>query len=168
MNILLRLVAVSSLAGLAFVAPVIADDFSISPPYSTTGRYLAGQQAMTDLRTPDAASFFRDAQTSDWNNPMIVEQASVALAADGQIDTAADSARHLLELFPNDDVARLLVATQAIKQRRYDAAIQDLDKVGVDSFWSIGGSVLRAWALVGEGKVDDAFKMLDGRRAKSR
>ena len=30
-------------------------------PASATGNYLAGQQAMSELRTPDAARFFRDA-----------------------------------------------------------------------------------------------------------
>ncbi|MDO8360981.1 MAG: hypothetical protein Q7T08_13230, partial [Devosia sp.] len=70
MNILLRLVAASGLAGLALAAPVAAQD--LLAPQTVTGSYLAGQQAMSELRTPEAAQFFRAAAADEWDNPLVL------------------------------------------------------------------------------------------------
>ena len=158
MNILLRFVVACGLAGLTFAAPVAALD--LQRP-SVTGSYLAGQQALSELRTPDAAQYFEAAASEAWDNPIILERAFIAFAANGQIDRATNAARHLLEIEPDNQMARLIVATEAIKQRRYSAAVQDLDKLGSDTFEGITGSILKAWALTGDGKVDQAFAWLD-------
>ena len=161
MNILLRLVAASGLAGLALAAPVAAQQLLPNAHQTVTGSYLAGQQAMGELRTPEAAQFFREAALNEWDNPLVLGRAFMAYAADGQIEEAADAARHLLELTPDNEMARLVIATEALKQRRYGAAIKDLDKLGSDSFEGITGAILRAWALTGDGKIDQAFASLD-------
>ena len=161
MNILLRLVAASGLAGLALAAPVAAQQLLPNAHQTVTGSYLAGQQAMGELRTPEAAQFFREAALNEWDNPLVLGRAFMAYAADGQIEEAADAARHLLELTPDNEMARLVIATEALKQRRYGAAIKDLDRLGSDSFEGITGAILRAWALTGDGKIDQAFASLD-------
>ncbi len=158
----LRRAAVPLLLALALAGPAVAaDSFGARNP-STVGNYLAGQQAIHDLRTGDAARFFRDAATADWNNPLVVERAFVAYAANGQIEDSASAAKHLLDLDSTNEMARIVVATEAIKQRRYPAAIKELQKLGSDSFEGITGAVLRAWAYTGDGKIDQGFKELDG------
>src|SRR5690606_27189577 len=52
---------------------------------SVTGSYMAGQQALQDLRTDEATRYFNQAAQADWDNPVMVERAFIALAADGQI-----------------------------------------------------------------------------------
>jgi len=128
---------------------------------NATGSYLAGQQALTDLRTPEAAQYFMEAARGDWNNPILVERAFLALAADGQIDNAATTAKHLLDIQPNNELARMVVATQALKERRYGASIDELSSLGTDSFTGITGSILKAWAFVGNNKFDDASRSLE-------
>ena len=157
MNNLLRLVAASGLMGLALAVPVTAQDFTDS----ATGSYLAGQQALTQLRTPDAVKYFRNAALEAYRNPAVLDRAFIAYAADGDIEDSVDMARRLLDVEPNNDMARLVIATEALKQRRYDAAIKGLDKLGSDTFEGITGSILRAWAQVGEGKIDAASAALD-------
>jgi len=147
-NNLTRLVAASGLAALALVVPAFAETPAFDGPESATGNYLAGQQALTELRTHEAAKFFRDAAADQWNNPLVVDRAFLALAADGQVDDAAD-------------MAKLVIATQAFKQRRYDAAVSDLNKLDAQTFEGVTGSILKAWALTGQNKIDDAFKSLD-------
>jgi tetratricopeptide (TPR) repeat protein len=159
-NILTRLAAASTLV-LGLAAPALALDVTFAGPESATGNYLAGQQALSELRTKQAAQFFRNAAADEYNNPMVVDRAFIAFAADGQIDQAADTARHVLELEPTNDMAKLVLATQAFKQRRYDAAVNDLDKLNDTTFEGITGAILKAWALVGENKLDAAFKSLD-------
>ena len=161
MNILSRLVAASGLAGLALAAPAFADNTPFTGPESATGNYLAGQQALNELRTHEAADFFRSAAADEFTNPLVVDRAFVAFAADGRIDDAADMAKHVLELEPTNDMAKVVLATQAFKQRRYDAAIAALSNLDQSTFEGVTGSILKAWALTGENKVDDAFKSLD-------
>ena len=153
----LRLAAASALVGLALAVPVTAQDFSDS----ATGKYLAGLQAMDGLRTGEAAQYFSAAATEENSNPQVINHAFAALAANGDIDRAVVMAKHLLELDPTNDIARLVIATEAVKQRRYDAALTDLNQLSGDSFEGITGGILRAWALTGSGKTDDAFRSLD-------
>ncbi len=128
---------------------------------SLAGSFLAGKQAMSDLRTGDAARYFHDASLADWNDPTLIEHAFVAMAADGQIAQAATLARRLLELQPGNELARLVIAAEAVKQRRYEAAVDELDFAEVETFAGITGGILRAWALVGDRKLAQAYAVLD-------
>jgi tetratricopeptide (TPR) repeat protein len=162
-NFVLRLAAACGLSGILLAAPVLSQgefiDLASAP--SATGAYLAGQEAMGKLRTPDAARYFGDAAAEEWENPLVIHRAFIAFAANGEIDRAADFARRMLDLEPRNQLARLVVATEAVKNRRYAAAVRELDDLGADSFEGITGSILRAWALIGDGRVDEAFASLD-------
>ena len=137
--------------------------FDLMPMFraSATGSFMAGQQALKDLRTDEAARYFFQAAQGDWNNALLVERAFIAYAADGQIGQAASTAKHLLELDPDNELAELVVATEALKERRYDAAERMLNEIGQDSFTGITASLLRAWALVGDNRKPEADAALD-------
>lgn len=127
---------------------------------SISGSYMAGQQAIRDLRTDEAARYFNDAAQADWDNPILIERAFVALAADGQIGQAATTARRMLELDPTNQLAELVVASEALKERRFSAAVRRLDNVSEDSFSGITAGLLRAWALVGDGRAGEAEALM--------
>lgn len=124
--------------------------------HTVTGNYLAGRQALTDLRTDEAANYFRVAAEEDWENPIVVERSFIAYAANGQIEDSARVAKHLLELVAPNDLASLVIGAQAVKERRYGAAITALESAGGDTFAGITGGILRAWALIGDGRTADA------------
>ena len=128
---------------------------------SATGAYMAGQQALKDLRTDEAARYFADAAQADWDNPILVERAFVALATDGQIGRAASTARRMLELDAGNELAELVVATEALKERRYGAAARQLATISQDTFSGITAGILRAWALVGDNRSDDAQALME-------
>lgn len=128
---------------------------------TTTGNYLAGREALADMRTDDAARYFNDAATGDWDNPILVERSFIAYAANGQIPDSARVARHLLELSAPNDLATLILGVEALKDRRYAAAARELENVGGDTYAGIAGGVLRAWALTADGRLDEANKLLD-------
>ena len=159
-----RLLSGASLALLLVTAPAVAFDaqslFSLRAP-SPTGAYLAGRQAMKDLRMDDAAAYFREAASSDWENPLVIERAFIAYAADGQVADAATMAKHLIELSGANDLAALVIGTESLKQRRYGAAERELADVGADTFAGITGGMLRAWALIGDGRVDEADAIVE-------
>ncbi len=127
---------------------------------SVTGSYMAGQQALKDLRTDEAARYFYDAAQADWDNPILVERAFVALATDGQIGKAASTAQRMLELDASNELADLVVAAEALKERRYGAAERILAKVSQDSFSGITAGILRGWALVGDNRADEAQALM--------
>ena len=129
---------------------------------TTTGNFLAGREALADMRTDDAARYFNDAATGDWDNAILVERSFIAYAANGQIPDSARVARHLLELNAPNDLATLILGVEALKDRRYAAAVRELENVGGDTYAGIAGGVLRAWALTADGKLDEANKTLDG------
>ena len=129
--------------------------------HTTAGNYLAGREALADMRNEDAARFFNDAAIADWDNPILVERSFIAHAAAGQITDAARVARHLLELSGPNDLATLVLGAEALKDRRYAAAARALETVGGDTYAGIAGGVLRAWALAADGKLQQANDVLD-------
>jgi tetratricopeptide (TPR) repeat protein len=160
---LLALIMLSSTATAqaAKTSEQVALDFLELFRPSITGSYMAGQQALDDLRTDEAARYFGQAAQADWENPLLVERSFIAYAADGQIGQAATMARHLLELEPDNELAELLVAAEALKERRYAAAERQLSTVSQDTFTGITAGILRAWSLVGQGDDKAADQVLD-------
>lgn len=155
---------VAVLAGVfaAFSGSVVAQSDVLAPiEPSATGSYLAGQQAFEELRTTDAASFYMDAAEVEWDNVAIVERAFIALAADGRVDDAASLAQHLIDLEPENEIARLLLGTVALKERRYSAAKSQLENIGTESFLGITAAIVRAWALVAEDNYASSSALLD-------
>lgn len=160
LRLLTRYLLVTTLTLATGSAGLAATTLDVRHP-SLTGSFLAGQQAMVDLRMADAAKYFRDASEVGWDNPIIVERAFIAYAASGNIELAAATAPRLLELQPENELAHLVIAAEAIKQRRYAAAAGELAGLGTTSFAGITGGVLRAWALAGDKDLDGAFAVLD-------
>jgi Flp pilus assembly protein TadD len=139
----------------------MAQTIFMTRPVSAAGSYLAGRAALTEMRTADAARYFAQAATADWTNADVVERAFTAYAANGQIGDATTMAQHLLELDPSSEMARIVIATEALKERRYGAAQAELANLGTDTFIGVTGDILQAWAYVGEGKVKEADALLD-------
>ena len=127
---------------------------------SATGSYLAGRQALSELRTDEAARYFNEAAQGDWDNPVLVERSFLAFAANGQVGQSAQVAKRLTELVGQNELAELVIATEALKERRYGAAGSALETISQDTFTGITASILRAWALVGEKKYDEADAIL--------
>lgn len=127
---------------------------------SATGSYLAGRQALEELRTDEAARYFNEAAQGDWDNPVLVERSFIAFAANGQIGQSAQVAKRLKELVGQNELAELVIATEALKERRYGAAGSALETISQDTFTGITASILRAWALVGDKRYEEADAIL--------
>ena len=133
-----------SLPTMAETAPTGALDFLKLLRPSISGSFIAGQEAMKDLRTDEAARYFGQAVQGDWDNPILAERAFFAAAADGQIPQAAEMAKHLLDLQKGNELAELVQASVALKERRYGAAERALAQVPQDTFSGITAGILRA------------------------
>jgi tetratricopeptide (TPR) repeat protein len=159
--------AVLSLALPCITLPgLVAPAFAAAPGLPASGgdsfgSYLAGQQALRDLSTTDAARLLGDASNAEEDNPAVVQQAFLAFLADGDIEHAGVVAKHMLELKPDNGLAKLVLAATDLKDRRYKAVEKELADLTSNDFSGITGTILKAWALIGEGREDDAFSSLD-------
>ncbi len=165
MKTYLKNLSLTFLLFFGFLATVNAQElpFDVNVP-SISGSFLAGEQAFNDLRTKQAVSFFLDAAESDWDNPEAVERAFMALISDGRVEDSAAIAQHLIELEPQNALARLVLGTVALKERRYSSALSQFKKVRTNDFTGMTAIILRSWALIGEKKFlpsQDILKKLE-------
>lgn len=128
---------------------------------SPVGSYLAGVAALENLDGNRAARYFMDAASEEWDNPVYVSRAFLSYLVAGKISDAATLAHHLLDLEPNDELARLTLGTVALKQRRYSSAEQTLSRISDGSLIGLTGGILRAWAQAGNGNPSAALATLD-------
>jgi tetratricopeptide (TPR) repeat protein len=149
--------SVALLAASSCIATAQSSTIALRDQSSISGSFLAGSHALKDLDTHNAAEYLVVAAEANWDDPTLVERAFLALAADGQIERAADMAKHLLQIRPESELAFLTLGTVALKERRYASVLSMLEEVGSDTFIGITASVLRAWAAVGQGDLHQAY-----------
>jgi len=128
---------------------------------SPSGNFLAGQQAFKGLSTTVAADSLMQAASSQWNNPGVLERGFAALIADGRIADAEIMAKDMLELAPTNSLAKLVLATVALKERRYSSVITQLEDMGLADFVDISAVILRSWARVGQSRLDKAMREME-------
>ena len=132
----------------------------LSSLQSATGNFLAAEEALSNLDTKSAVSLLENATLQEPDNPMLVLRTFHAQAAHGDIEAAAKTARHLLELAPNDEMARLLVGTVALKQRQYNEAIRMLEGLDHRTVVGITSGIVLAWSHIGDGDYAAAEAVL--------
>ncbi|MGJ8527058.1 tetratricopeptide repeat protein [Maritalea sp.] len=127
-----------------------ADQFHLYYP-SPSGSFLAGRSAFLDHRADKAASYFVDALSADWDNIVLLDRAFMSLLASGRVEEAEDIARRLIELEPNNEIARLVLGVVALKERRYRSVQNALSDMSKDTLFGITSNVVLGWSQIGDG-----------------
>jgi tetratricopeptide (TPR) repeat protein len=151
--------AASTVAGCATLAQSGSDRPETGK--SAFGNYLAGRFARSMRDTAAAAAFFKQALAEDPDNPALLRRAFLQLVADGQMREAVDLAKRVLKSDPSDAIAHLVLAAEAMRERRYGAAASQMDDAPKSGFSSLIGPLVAAWAQVGLGDADAALKRLE-------
>jgi Flp pilus assembly protein TadD len=128
---------------------------------SATGNFLAGEEAMDAFDTVSASDYLASASRQEPDNALLVLRTFYAQAANGEIETAAKTGRRFNELTTGDETSKLIIGTVALKQRQYNEAINALRDIDAHSVIGITAAVVRAWALVGDNRYDEAETALD-------
>lgn len=128
---------------------------------SPTGSFLAGEEALQQLDTLHATELFSSASVQEPDNTFLTLRTFHAQAAHGRIEEAARTAKHLLELVPQDEMSSVVLGAVALKQRQYKEAVNALEGVAPHSIVGITASLLKSWALVGDNRYVEATAIID-------
>lgn len=128
---------------------------------SPTGSYIAGTAALNSLNARAAARLFMQAAEVDWDNPYYTGRAFLAYLVAGRVSDAATLAQHLVDIDPENELARLTLGIVAVKQRRYASAIKELGRVSDQSLIGITAGIVHAWAHVGNSNLAGAEASMD-------
>jgi tetratricopeptide (TPR) repeat protein len=124
------------------------------------GKYLAGRQAQIESDHKSAADYYLHALEADPTNVMLARRTYTFLLAEGKVREGMDVARRVLELDPKEDFAPLMLAVDAVKAGSYQAAIDRLDGLSDKGLNMLMLPLIRAWALAGAERWDEALTAL--------
>ena len=143
----------------ALVAALLATTAGPLMAQGNAGAYLAARQAAFQSDFRAAADYFGRALVRDTKNPDILQSALTAQLSLGDIDRAAPLARRMRSAEVEDQVANLTLYAAQTRQGSWDEIIADLD--AEHSVGPLFDGLLRAWALVGQGRMADALAQFD-------
>ncbi len=147
----LRSTVVIAVAVLSISAPVFANP--------NAGAYLAARQAGIEGDYKAASEYFQNALIADPQNQQLLEQALTAFMGTGQVESAAEMGKSLIDAGGNSQVANMAIMAQAVKSGQWDAIFGQLE-AGHEVGPLLDGLV-QAWAFVGKGENTQALESFD-------
>jgi Flp pilus assembly protein TadD len=127
------------------------------PQASKYGSYLAGRFATGERDASAAARYYDRALKFDPDNPEILERALISEVAEGEIDGAAAHAEQLTAKSPSARMPHLVIGIKAFREGGYAKAFDELSKISGNAAAEIAAELGKAYALLGEGKTDEAL-----------
>ncbi len=123
------------------------------------GAYLAARQAAGDHNFSGAAEYYTRALVRDPSNVALLEGALSAYVALGDLDRAVPIATRLMQTTQSSQIANLVLLVRDAKLEEWDELVANLD--AGQSVGPLFDGLMRAWALVGLGRMTDALKAFD-------
>lgn len=125
------------------------------------GSYLAGRFARAQHDTAAAAEYYRTALALDPANDLLLEQAFLMEASDGNWPRAMRLAEEIVALQPTHRLAHLFLGLSAFKAGNLDNADEHFKTASSGPVGELTGALARSWVKLGQGKADEALQMLD-------
>lgn len=125
------------------------------------GKYLAASVAQNQSDTAAAAAYYFAALEADPTNVGLARRAYFYLLAEGQIKPAVALAERVVELAGDNGIAPLVLAAGDSLKRDYDRAYHRLDGAEEQGINGVVVPMMRAWALAGQKKWDEAQAALE-------
>lgn len=127
---------------------------------SAAGEFLVGNFALEHGDVREAGRAFRRALRSEPDNLELRRRVFVLTLAGGDLDQALDEARILVEIDPEADEAQLLIALDAVRQGRFEAASARFARIPRAGIVGVVLPVLDAWATAAAGDTEEALRLL--------
>lgn len=128
---------------------------------SLLGSYLAGRFARSNHDTATASEFYRRALQKAPDDPLVIESAFMAEAAEGNFVQATALARRVVANQPGHRLALMWLATDAVKNRQFAAANEQLVRAsGGGAIGELTTTLARAWVRLADGNSTGALELL--------
>lgn len=149
----------------ATAQPTEAESFDIGSVESFAGAFLAARTAETDRDYPSAVKFYKKALEFTPNELELQQRLMIALIMNGEFDEGADLAKVLENDPAVERVTSVALGFRAIRDGDYAQALKHFKYQGPNDLDRLMNQLLIAWTKVGEGKGEEALKLvqdLDG------
>ena len=143
------------------------DDTALFDARSTNtfaGAVLAGRTAEADRELETAIELYRKALRFEADNADIRQRLMVLLFRNGMFDDGIAIAEDLQGDPAVENIARMALGADAIRQREYTRAQNLLEYGGISQLDRLIYGLLQAWAFFGDGDTDTALDTIDGLR----
>lgn len=135
--------------------------FNTDTTRSFAGAVLAGRTAETDRDLTTAIKLYQKALMLEPDNTDIKQRLMVLLFNNGKFEDGITIANELKGDPVLENVSRLALGIDAIRQREYTSAENLLDYAGVNDLERMVYGLLRAWAYHGDSKPEKARATID-------
>ena len=159
-----------AVSGCASLGPTLGlgGDSNVIRTQTAYGAYLAGRHAAAESESDTAAAYFDKALKEAPNDQVVLQRAFTSSLVASDEARAVRLARELVKETPEDRLAGLVLALDAVKRGDYDAqALKDAQSDN-GPFSALVGTLTGAWADAGRGDKDAALRKLaifEGRTA---
>ncbi|MFN0262653.1 tetratricopeptide repeat protein [Tepidamorphus sp. 3E244] len=130
-----------------------------APTQSFVGNYLAGRFAVQQRDKEAAALFLGAALDQSPEDMSLLDQAFVAALGAGEFEVAVDRARDLLKADAGNRLARIAVAADALRARKYAQVGKLMDGQFENPLAKITGTFIQAWAEIGAGRNAEGIRI---------
>ncbi|MSO74831.1 MAG: tetratricopeptide repeat protein [Alphaproteobacteria bacterium] len=137
-----------------------ADEAAPYEVASGFGNYLAGRFAYASHDIGSAAEYMRRALDDDPADRSLLQRTVTLLVADGRIRDAVALSSRLVEAEPAARIGHLLLAFDAIRNGRRDAAKTNLKSIPRDGVYVLLVPAIEAWVAVADDNNKNAFDLL--------
>jgi tetratricopeptide (TPR) repeat protein len=128
------------------------------------GSYLAGRVARGQHDSMAAATFYGKALEHDPGNELLVEQAFLMEATEGNWSRVEGLARQLMQLKPGSGLARAFLGLAAFNAGRFRDAEEQFKATGPNSIGELTSALALAWTYQAQNKTNEAFAVLDAQK----
>lgn len=126
-----------------------------------SGSFLASRVAIGDNDDGVALKFLKRAIALDPENVEINRDLFISLVANGQIDEAATIVKEVEAISLKNNLASLVKAVQAIRERSWNNADENLGVIEGSDLDKLLREISISWSTFGAGKADDALERLE-------
>ncbi|GGF89028.1 hypothetical protein GCM10007301_56180 [Azorhizobium oxalatiphilum] len=157
-------IALSLSVGLASTAPAFARE-DATPGYvgepSVAGSFLSARLAGSERDTDAAVTYLRQLMKADPCNDELVERAFFAMLVAGEVEDAIPLAERLVKVDKSHRIARLVLATRAIKRSQYQTARTNLSLSVRGPIGDLTATLLAAWTMLGSNNAKSGVELID-------
>ncbi len=126
-----------------------------------SGSYLAGRFAQHHQDWETAQHYMNDVIKHDKDNKLIEQRTFLLSLGSGNFEQTKKIAEKITTSQNKaSELALIFLASDALKTNNFEAALKYIDQVPEDGFGQYTKPLLKAWALAGLDKKDEAIKIL--------